>query len=225
MRIKRVIKINKYYKTILFDLDGTLTNPAQGITRSIQYALSSFGIIETNMDILLKFIGPPLTDSFKEFYNFDDEQAAKAIDKYREYFVEKGIFENEVYDGIKELLDRLMESSKDIILATSKPTVFANQILEHFGMRKYFSLVVGSNLDGTRVNKTEVIEHVFEVKGDNAKEKAIMVGDRKYDIVGAQKVGIDVVGVLYGFGSYDELTSLSPTYIASTVHELGSILL
>lgn len=216
--------MKKIYNTILFDLDGTLTEPKLGITKSIQYSLKHFGIFENNLDNLEKFIGPPLKDSFKEYYNFNESDASTAVEKYREYFSDKGIFENKVYTGIVELLKKLYSEEKDLIIATSKPTVFAKRILKHFNIDKYFKFVAGSNLDGTRSKKSEVILYALNQGNYCDRDKIIMVGDRKYDIVGAKEAKIDSIGVLYGYGSYGELQKEKPEYIVKNIDELSKIL-
>ncbi|HHX23540.1 MAG: HAD-IA family hydrolase [Tepidanaerobacteraceae bacterium] len=215
----------KNYNVILFDLDGTITDSKQGIIKSIQYSLSSFGIIEKDTNKLQEFIGPSLAESFKKYYDFDDYSVKKAIVKYREYYAKKGIFENLVYPLIPELLQKLYEENRDLILATSKPEVYAEKVLNYFNLSIYFSLVVGSELDGTRVNKVEIISHALSRKGLKASESIVMIGDRKHDIIGAKNVGIDSVGVLYGYGSMEELESVNPTFVAKSVGDLWKILL
>ncbi|MEA4903054.1 HAD family hydrolase [Desulfitobacterium sp.] len=217
--------MQKNYDVILFDLDGTLTDSQVGIINSVQYALKSFGIEETNRESLRKFIGPPLKDSFMEYYQFDEEKAILAITKYREYFSVKGLFENSVYPGIPELLKALVEHGKKLIVATSKPTPFTRQILDHFNLDRYFTFVSGSNLDGTRIRKDEVIAYAVKECGLNAKDNMVMVGDRKYDITGAKAIGIDSIGVLYGFGSRSELEGENPTRIVESVSELKKVLM
>jgi len=212
------------YKYILFDLDGTLTDPAVGVTNSIMYALKRFNISVSNRKDLYKFIGPPLWDSFKKYYNFSEKQSQKAVEYYREYYKDKGIFENKVYPGIAELLENLKSSGKILVVATSKPTVFAKQILEYFDIMKYFSYVSGSNLDGTRVNKDEVIAYALEKCKITDLEKAIMIGDREHDIIGAQKTGIDSMGVLFGYGNRNELECAGANYIADTVEDISTFL-
>lgn len=214
--------MNKEY--ILFDLDGTITDPKVGITKSVEYALNKFNIEVDNLDDLCKFIGPPLTESFIKFYNFSEEDAKKGVEYYREYFKETGIFENYVYEGFEDLLIKLKDNNKNLIVATSKPQVFAVKILEHFGLKKYFDFIAGSNLDGTRVNKNEVIEYAIEECNIKDLSKAIMVGDREHDIIGANKVGIDSIGVLYGFGNHDEFNNNGATYIVENISELSSLL-
>ncbi|MCC0641296.1 MULTISPECIES: HAD family hydrolase [unclassified Clostridioides] len=216
--------MKKNYEIVLFDLDGTLTDPKEGITKSIQYSLNSFGI-EEELDNLEQFIGPPLHATFKDYYKFEDEKATEAIEKYREYFSDRGIFENKIYKDIKETLKILYENGKTLLLATSKPTVFAETILKYFGIDSYFKYIAGSNLDGTRVNKNEVIEYVLDLCGVTDKDKVIMIGDRKYDIIGANKIGVDSIGVLYGYGSFDEISKSNPTYIVESVKSIKDILL
>ncbi|WZL82753.1 HAD family hydrolase [Vallitaleaceae bacterium 9-2] len=212
------------YTYILFDLDGTLTDPREGITKSVAYALNKMGQKSVNLDELTKFIGPPLKDSFMDYYNFTEDEANKAIELYREYFKDIGIFENHVYQGIPELLKALIEQEKILIVATSKPTVFAERIIRHFDLEKYFKVIIGSNLDGTRTNKAEVIETALLEAGIEQKDDVVMIGDRKHDVIGANVVGIDSIGVEYGYGSYEELTKAGATYIVKSTLELGSLL-
>lgn len=208
------------YKYILFDLDGTLTDPKVGITKAVQYALEKNNIKEDSLSTLEKFIGPPLKDSFMEFYSFDEKKSLDSIQYFREYFKEKGIFENEIYLGIEDLLKKLKQNNYKIIVATSKPLVFAKTILKHFKMIEYFDLVVGSNLDGTLVDKGEIISYVIDyLKIKNLKE-VIMIGDRKYDIIGAKKNNIDSIGVLYGYGTIEELKIANPNYMINSIDQL-----
>ncbi|MFE8700581.1 HAD family hydrolase [Cytobacillus sp. FJAT-54145] len=213
------------YKVILFDLDGTLTDPKVGITKSVQYALGKMGISVTTLDQLDSFIGPPLKDSFSELYHFNSEEVEQAIQLYRERFVEHGMYENEVYESIPELLHSLKGQGKSLVIATSKPTVFAEKILQYFKLDSYFDLIVGSNLDGTRSAKTDIIQYILDVKKDCTLEDFIMIGDRKHDIIGANNTGIDSIGVTYGYGSHSELMDSEPTYIVHTVKEIGELLL
>lgn len=212
------------YDLVLFDLDGTLTDPREGITKSIQYALAKFGIIEHDLDNLVKFIGPPLKDSFMKYYSFDERQAWQAVLAYREYFAVKGIFQNAVYEGIPHLLHKLKETGKKLVVATAKPTVYSEKIVEHFGLAGYFSLVAGSNLDGTRVVKAEVIRYALDEVNGGVKSGAVMVGDREHDICGARENGIDSIAVTFGYGPRAELEAAHPTYLAASVGELGKIL-
>lgn len=212
------------YNIILFDLDGTLTDPKPGITKSVQYALAKLGIDEPNLDNLVPFIGPPLLKSFKEFYHLDDEQATLALQYYRERFATVGLYENAVFPGIKDMLAQLKKQGKTLFVATSKPTVFSIKIIEHFGLQDYFQAVIGSNLDGTRVEKGEVIEFALSELGEADLTKVIMVGDRKHDVIGAKNNGIDVVAVAYGYGSLAELNGANPNYIFHTVQQLHEFL-
>lgn len=215
----------KEYKYILFDLDGTLTEPAEGITNSIKYALEKCGISGVTTEELLKFIGPPLRDTFMEFYDFSEEDAEKAVAYYREYFSGKGIFENRVYDGIPELLDKLKQKGKKLLVATSKPEKFTNQILEHFDLAKYFEFVAGATMDNSRNKKADIIRYALEHIQEKDYDRVIMVGDRHYDIDGAIANHIDSVGVLYGYGTKEELTKAGATYIVSSVKELEKLTL
>lgn len=215
----------KEYKYILFDLDGTLTDPAVGITQSVAYALKKFGIEVSDITQLNHFIGPPLLDSFMECYGFDKEKAQTAIDYYRERFRVKGLYENVVYDGIPEMLRALENSDKKLILATSKPEPFAKEILRHFGLEEYFVYAAGSNFDGTRTAKAEVIEYALEAAGVTDKSAAIMIGDRKHDIIGAEKTGLDSIGVLYGYGSREELETAGATFIAENVTDIVKLIM
>lgn len=215
----------KQYQYLLFDLDGTITDSETGITRCVEYALNHFGIRVNNLSELSPFIGPPLLDSFKEFYNFTDEQAVIATEKYRERYTDKGIYENELYPGIKELLAEAHRKDRTVILATSKPEVFAKRILDYFELSSYFSFVAGSGLDGSLHTKTDVINHILRSNDIKDLSTVVMIGDRKHDIIGAQNVGIDSVGVLYGFGDYKELSEAGATYIVKDIAELRNLLL
>lgn len=208
------------YKVILFDLDGTLSDPREGITKSIQYALQKMNIIETNMDKLESFIGPPLQVSFAEYYGFEESQIQQVIEFYRERFIEKGMFENELYSIIPILLKTLKEKGFKLVVATSKPTVFAEQIVQHFHIDSYFEWIVGSNLDGSRTSKTEIIQYILDRYSNYNLDDFIMIGDRKHDIIGATNMGIDSIGVTYGYGSIEELSQSDPTYIVDSVVQL-----
>ncbi|MBT2639828.1 HAD family hydrolase [Bacillus sp. ISL-39] len=212
------------YKVILLDLDGTITDPKAGITRSVQYALEKMNIAAPDADQLEGFIGPPLQVSFAEYFDFDERQTEKAIGFYRERFKEKGILENELYPNIPDLLKFLREQNFSLVIATSKPTVFADHIVKHFKIDHYFDLVVGSNLNGTRTSKTEIIEFILNEYNQYKPEEFIMVGDRKHDIEGAGNNGIDSIGVTYGYGSLEELKNSQPTYIVDSVEQLKGIL-
>ncbi|HEY5585852.1 MAG TPA: HAD family hydrolase [Ruminiclostridium sp.] len=212
------------YEYILFDLDGTLSDPGIGITNSVMYALKRYGIEVSNRRELYKFIGPPLLDSFENYYGFSKEEAKTAVEYYREYYRDKGIFENFIYDGFEDLLKILKGNSKTLIVATSKPEVFAKQILEHFDIAKYFTYIAGSNLDGTRVKKDEVIKYALESCNIIDLSKAIMIGDREHDIIGAKAVGINSIGVLFGYGDRSELEKAGANFIVDTVADIGKLL-
>ena len=212
------------YDTILFDLDGTLTNPAEGITNSVAYALARYNILVNDKRELYKFIGPPLSDSFSQYYGFSKDEALHAVEIYREYFSVKGLFENEVYDGIPELLESLKAVGKKVILATSKPEKFALEILKHFDLYKYFDYVCGATMDGRIGEKADVIKYALSTADIKDLNSTLMVGDRKFDILGAKEVGIASLGVLYGFGDRKELEDAGATYIAETVGDVLKII-
>lgn len=215
----------KQYNYLLFDLDGTITDSATGITRCVEYALNYFGIQVSDLHDLLPFIGPPLLDSFKEFYHFTDEQAVIATEKYRERYKDKGIYENELYPGIEELLAQARQNGKTVILATSKPEIFARRILDYFKLSDYFSFIAGSGLDGSLHTKTDVINYILQSNKIADLSSVVMIGDRKHDIIGAKNAGIDSIGVLYGFGDYDELSEAGATHIVKDIAELRNLLL
>lgn len=216
--------MNDRISTVLFDLDGTLTNPKEGIINSILYSLDKLGIKEDLVNELDTFIGPPLRDSFLERYNLTDKRADEALNFYREYFSQKGIYENEVYSGVLELLEALVMNKKKLFVATSKPTIFAEQILKHFELDKYFCNVIGSNLDNSRTDKTEIISYTISCHSLQPK-KSIMVGDRKHDIIGAKNNSMKSIGVTYGYGTIEELLFHQPDFIANDCIELQSIIL
>ncbi|MDO4554328.1 MAG: HAD family hydrolase [Lachnospiraceae bacterium] len=203
---------------VLFDLDGTLTNPMIGITKSVQYALKKFGIEEPDLWNLTKFIGPPLMYSFETFYGFSKEEAAKAVEYYREYYSPTGIFENKAYDGMKELLESLKSRGMILAVATSKPEEYAIRILDHFEMSEYFTYIGGALMNG-RTDKAQVISYVLETLSANL-DKTIMVGDREHDILGAKKNHLDSIGVLYGYGNRQELEKAGADWIVADVDEL-----
>lgn len=208
------------YQYIFFDLDGTLTDPGEGITNSVAYALDKFNIRVEDKRSLYKFIGPPLQESFQRFYGFSKEQSLQAVEYYREYFRGTGIFENEVYDGVEEMLHSLKKEGKHILLATSKPEEFAKRILEHFQLMQYFDYVAGATMDGTRCKKGEIIQYAIDNYPVENLSDAVMVGDREHDILGARQVGMDSIGVLYGYGDYEELSKAGANYIAKEVIEI-----
>ncbi|WP_068983031.1 MULTISPECIES: HAD family hydrolase [Lysinibacillus] len=214
----------KKYSVVLFDLDGTLSDPKIGITKSVQYALQKADIEVSDLDELESFIGPPLQVSFREIYGFNDAQIEQAISDYRERFTERGMFENKLYENIPALLADLKQQGYRLAIATSKPTLFAEQILKYFNLEHFFDLVAGSNLDGTRSAKGEIIAFVREHFNEVDNNQFMMIGDRKYDIVGAHENQIDSIGVTFGYGSLEELTDAQATYIVNSVNEIKELL-
>ncbi len=215
----------------LFDLDGTLTDPREGITKSVQYALKKQGIEEPDIRKLEFFIGPPLRDSFMTAYGMSREKAEESVAFYRERFAPIGVLENKIFDGIPQLLKALSESGVKIAIASSKPTVFVHQILEHFGIKTYFDVIVGSELDGRRDTKEEVVEEalrqlgMLDMDASDRKSACAMIGDRKFDIQGAKAFGLTGVGVRFGFADEGELEAEGADYIVDTVKELQKLLL
>ncbi len=209
------------YTHIFFDLDGTLTDPGQGITNAVRYALERWGIHVEDRRALYPFIGPPLVDSFMRFYSFSASDARAAVDVYREYFADRGIFENELYPGIPELLARLRGAGLKLVMATSKPEEFARRIAEHFGIAQYFDCIAGAAMDETRTQKWEVIEYALERCGNPDRGAVLMVGDREHDVLGAARCGIRCLGVLYGYGSRDELLAAGACAAVPTVEAVG----
>ena len=211
---------------IFFDLDGTLTDPAQGITNSFIYALKFYGLEIPSYEELCKLIGPPLPYSFETFFGFPHDKAMQAVAKYREYFSTKGLFENKVYDGIPELLEKLKGQGKHLVVATSKPEEYSIKIIEHFNLSKYFDFVCGSNMDESRSKKDEVISYALQRCGlrDCDKARVLMIGDRLHDIEGAKKNGLKSCGVLFGYGSRQELEEAGADYIVQDVIELLKVI-
>ncbi|ACD24990.1 MULTISPECIES: HAD family hydrolase [Clostridium] len=217
--------MNKKYDYIFMDLDGTITDPMIGITKSIQYSLKHFGINVEDINTLTKFIGPPLKDTFRLDYGFNEEETVIAMEKFRERFASIGLFENNVYEGMEDFLKLLKDSGKTLMVATSKPKFFAEKILDHFGLAKYFTFIGGSNMDETRSKKSEVIEYVLSENNITDLSSVVMIGDRKHDIMGAKEFEIDSIGVLYGYGNYDELKKADANYIVKDLNELLNILI
>lgn len=207
------------YTTFLFDLDGTLTDPKEGIINSVLYALKKVGIEELHANELDSFIGPPIQQSFVERYNMSEGEVERAVFYFREYLKQRGLFENNVYEGISNLLQQLKNTGNRLFVATSKPTVFAKQVLDHFQLTNYFEDIIGSNLEGTRIKKEEIIAHILQTNELN-KEEIVMIGDRKHDVIGANHNGIASIGILYGYGSETELTQVGATHIVKDVKEL-----
>ena len=210
---------------LLFDLDGTLTNPQEGITKCVQHALRAFDIEEPDLEKLIPFIGPPLIQSFMEFYNMSEGDARKAVSVYRERFGTVGLFENFPYPGIADMLAELKAQGKILAVASSKPTIYVRRILEKFELAPYFDVVEGSNLDGTRVDKKEVIAEVLSQLDNPSADDLLMIGDRKFDVIGAREMGFGCVGVRFGFAAPDELEQSGAVYIADTVRDLHRYLI
>lgn len=211
---------NKSYETALFDLDGTLIDSGEGITNSAAYSLEKFGINIKDKTELYPFIGPPLHESYMKFYGFSEEKAKLAVEYYREYYRKKGIFENRIYEGVEALLQRLHDKGITLMVATSKPELFARQILEQLNLADYFICIAGANMDQTMTKKAEVISYALTTAGISDASKAIMIGDREHDIFGAKAAGIDALGVLFGYGSYEELKNAGADYIVEKAEEI-----
>ena len=212
---------------IFFDLDGTLTDSSLGITNSFIYALKYYGEEIPSYKKLCTFIGPPLLETFKTQFGFNDEKSAEAVKKYREYFESKGLFENSVYQDIPEILQKFKTAGKHLVVATSKPEKYSVQILEFFNLAKYFDFICGSNMDESHSKKDEIIASGLKkcnIKTDDQKSKVIMIGDRLHDIIGAKKNGIKSAGVLFGFGNLSELQNAGADYIIKTVTDLERFL-
>lgn len=206
---------------IFMDLDGTLTDPKEGITKCFQYALKSFGIEVKDRESLCRHIGPPLLDSFLEYEGFDEAKAQLAIQKYRERFQEIGWRENKVYEGIEAVLEQLKENNRKLVVATSKPELFAERILKYFKLDHYFEAICGASTDSVRSKKADVIAYAIKRCEIMDKKNIIMVGDRKYDIIGAKQNGLTSLGVLYGYGDLTELKEAGADGIAETVPQIA----
>ncbi len=213
------------FEYCLFDLDGTLTDPAPGITNSVMYALGKFGIEVADRKSLYNFIGPPLVYSFKAYYGFSEEQARLALGYYRERFSACGLYENEIFPGIAEMLRNIKAGGGRVILATGKPEEFAVKILEYFDILKYFDFVAGNTLAETRPEKRQVMEHILANFPDISPQNAVMVGDRKFDVLAAKEFSLPSIGVLFGFGSREELTEAGADMIAESVDALSGLLI
>lgn len=213
----------KKFDTLLFDLDGTLTDSTEGILGCLVYAIERMGFEvpeDTN-----KFLGPPIRQSFAEFLGMNGEQAEQAVRIFRERYSDTGLFENRVYDGIPRMLERLKNGGKRLMVATSKPQVYAVRIFERFGLAQYFEIVGGAELDGSRDYKDQVIEYVLAKAGITDRSTVLMIGDRRQDVLGAHKTGLKCMGILWGFGSMEELTQAGADYIARTPQEAADMLL
>lgn len=213
------------YDVILFDLDGTLTDSGPGIMNAAAYVLERYGLPRADADFLRKFVGPPLVDSFRDFCGFGPEKAVEAIGVFREYYEPRGVFENSVYPGVPEMLQKLLDAGLRLVVATSKLEPTALRVLEHFDLARYFELAAGSLADNTRTRKAEVVAWVLEKTGVTDKSRALMVGDREHDVIGARENGLACLGVLYGYGSRAELKSAGAAALAETPREAAEIIL
>lgn len=210
---------------VLFDLDGTLTDSFDGITKCVSHALEHFGITVKDRAELKRFIGPPLQESFMEFYGFSKEQAEEAVRIYRERYFKTGMYECELIPGAEELLHDLKAAGKTVALATSKPEILATRILEHYNLTGYFDFIGGSELNGPRHNKDDVIHYVLEGLGNPDKSQTVIIGDRFYDIDGAKAAGIRSIGFLGGYGDREELERAGADYITETLGGATKIIL
>lgn len=211
-------------KTVLFDLDGTITDSGPGIVNSVAYTLDKYGFPYNNKKELEIFVGPPLAEQFEIFMGCSKEEGIRAVDVYREYYSAKGIFENSVYDGIEDMLKRLKQDGYKVVMATSKPERMAKIIADHFDIEKYFDFIGGAHMDGRRTDKKEVIEYVLENSGVKDTDEVIMVGDRKYDVIGAHELGIKCIAVLFGYGSKEELVEAEADFLAETPDKIADII-
>ena len=209
------------YKAILFDLDVTLTESVEGITKCVQYALEKLGKPEADLKKLEVFIGPPLMEQFMKYAGLDEETARRAVEYYRERYSTTGIFENRPYPGVEEMLQELKRKKYLLAVASSKPEYIVKQILDYFHLTEYFDEIVGSELNGSRTNKTEVIEETLRRLGlDKHREQVIMVGDKEHDVLGARAAGLECVAVSYGYGTEEELTAAQPLQTVSSTEEI-----
>ena len=209
---------------IFLDLDGTLTDPSLGIINATLQALEYFGIHENDREKLGDFIGPPLYVSFAKHYGFSREQSQKAIEVFQDYYAPKGLYENTPYPGMRELLAGWKAEGRRLVLATSKPEIFAMQILERFGMASSFTFIAGGDPCETRVHKSDVIRYALRKLGLDANIPAVMVGDTKYDILGAKELGFPTVAVTYGFGKREDIVEAGAAWIVDSVEELGALM-
>ena len=214
------------YQYLLFDLDGTLTNPKEGITKSVQYALHHFGIDVDDPDTLTSYIGPPLIPSFMEFHGLTQEQALEALQVYRQRFASVGLFENEVLEGVPEMLCALKQKGRFLAVASSKPEAYVIRILEHFDLLQYFDEVVGASMDEKRSAKKDVIEEALHRMGKAPGDRnVLMIGDRMHDIEGAGLCGLDSLGVYTGFAADGELEAAGATYVFHSIRSMADFLL
>lgn len=212
------------YNTVFFDLDGTVINSELGVLNSVEYALKKYGAEIPPQEKLNFFLGPPLEDSFAKLLNISRQEAQTLVKYYREYYPQKGIFEIELYEGIVPILKKIKQSGRKTVIATSKPEEFAVRILKHLGIAELFDVIAGATFDNSRSEKPDVLAYAIKMAGVTDINTAVMVGDRKYDCIGAQHFGMDSIGVLYGFGDLEELNNAGATYIAETVEDIYKFL-
>lgn len=225
--MKRKIKLgvfNMNIQTVLFDLDGTLTDSGPGIMNSVQHALKKYGMEVEDISQLRSFVGPPLAKQFELFCGFSEEESKKAVGHFREYYVDKGIYENTVYDGIPEVLQTLKNKGYQLLVATSKPEHLAHIVLDHIGLSQYFDFIGGSYMDLTRTKKSEVIEYVLEQCNCTKREQIVMIGDTSYDMIGAKQSGVHSLGVEYGYGTKEELIDAGAQWLAKTPRDILNVL-
>lgn len=212
------------FKYILFDLDGTLIDSGKGIINAVKYALKKYGIDETNEALLRSFVGPPLNQQFAKCYGFSAEKSLEAVLVFREYYETKGILENEMYTDIDKVLQQLKNRGKYLMVATSKPEKFAHNILAQHDLEKYFDFIGGSLVDGSRVTKIQVLDYVLKTnKIDNSNE-ALMIGDTKFDMIGAKNFNLKTIAVTYGYGTKEELLATKPDFIVNKPSEILQII-
>ncbi len=221
------MKANRNYHTVAFDLDGTLTDPYRGLSSAFRYAFRKMGIDYGGEEVLKSFIGPPIRELWQQLYSITKEQSEKTVEYFREYFSVYGWWDNVPYSGIHTLLAELKRAGKRIVLATSKPDVYSSKILERFSLSEYFDFSEGASFDTSREKKADVLKYALDSIGLNEADYdgVILVGDTKFDIIGANEIGVDSVGVLWGYGEEEELRSLGASYIAENMDALGKILL
>ncbi len=212
------------YNTVFFDLDGTIINSERGVLNSVEYALKKYGAEIPPRDKLKSFLGPPLENEFAALLDISRKQAAVLVKYYREYYPQKGIFEIELYEGIVPLLQKIKKSGRKTVIATSKPEEFAIKILKHLKIDNLFDIIAGATFDNSRSEKPDVIKYALKQAGVTDIKTVVMVGDRKYDCIGAKEFKMDSIGVLYGFGSEQELQTAGATYLAKTVEDIYKFL-
>lgn len=212
------------FKYILFDLDGTLINSGKGIIKAVKYALKKYGIDEKNEALLRSFVGPPLNQQFAKCYGFSAEKSLEAVLVFREYYETKGILENEMYEGIDKVLQQLKNQGKYLIIATSKPEKFAHNILAQHDLEKYFDFIGGSLVDGSRVTKVQVLDYVLKTNKISDLSEILMIGDTKFDILGAKHFGLKSLAVTYGYGTKEELLETKPDFVVSVPKEILQVI-